>query len=47
MAAAGTAKEAERQVMIGLRQVRQNVVITVILVVVVLIVLGLVTSPVH
>src|ERR1700691_717609 len=47
MAAAGTAKEAERQVMIGLRQVRQNVVITVILVIVVLIVLGLVTSPVH
>jgi hypothetical protein len=33
--------------MIGLRQVRQNVVITVILVIVVLIVLGLVTSPVH
>jgi hypothetical protein len=47
MTSAGTAKEAERQVMIGLRQVRQNVVITVILVIVVLIVLGLVTSPVH
>ena len=47
MASAGTAVEAERQVKISLRQVRQNVVITVILVVVVLIVLGLVTSPVH
>jgi hypothetical protein len=47
MASAGTAVEAERQVKISLRQVRQNVVISVALVVVVIIVLALVTSPVH
>ena len=47
MAAAGTAVEAERQVKIGLRQVRQNVVITTVLVVIVIIVLVVVTSPVH
>ena len=47
MAAAGTAVEAERQVRIGLRQVRQNVVITTVLVVIVIIVLVVVTSPVH
>jgi hypothetical protein len=47
MASAGTAVEAERQVRISLRQVRQNVVITFILVAIVIIVLALVTSPVH
>jgi hypothetical protein len=47
MASAGTAVEAERQVRISLRQVRQNVVITFVLVAIVIIVLALVTSPVH
>jgi hypothetical protein len=47
MVSAGTAVEAERQVKISLRQVRQNVVITFILVAIVIIVLALVTSPVH
>lgn len=47
MAAAGTAVEAERQVRISLRQVRQNVVISAILVAIVIIVLALITSPVH
>ena len=47
MASAGTAVEAERQVKISLRQVRQNVVITSVLVVIVIIVLVVVTSPVH
>ena len=47
MAAAGTAKEAERQVMIGLRQVRQNVVITTVLAVVVIIALLIAASVVH
>jgi hypothetical protein len=46
-AAAGTAVEAERQVRISLRQVRQNVVITVVLVAIVIIVLAVATSPVH
>jgi hypothetical protein len=47
MVSAGTAVEAERQVRISLRQVRQNVVITFILVAIVIIVLALITSPVH
>lgn len=47
MASAGTAVEAERQVKISLRQVRQNVVITVVLVAIVIIVLAVATSPVH
>jgi hypothetical protein len=47
MASAGTAVEAERQVKISLRQVRQNVVITGVLVIIVIIVLALATSPVH
>lgn len=47
MASAGTAVEAERQVRIGLRQVRQNVVITTGLVAVVIIVLMLATTTVH
>jgi hypothetical protein len=47
MASAGTAVEAERQVRISLRQVRQNVVITAALVVIVIIVLALATSNVH
>ena len=47
MASAGTAVEAERQVRISLRQVRQNVVITAVLVVIVIIVLAVATTPVH
>jgi hypothetical protein len=47
MASAGTAVEAERQVRISLRQVRQYVVITAALVVIVIIVLVVATSPVH
>jgi hypothetical protein len=47
MASAGTAVEAERQVRISLRQVRQNVVISTVLVVIVIIVLVLLTSPLH
>ena len=47
MESAGTAVEAERQVGISLRQVRQYVVITVALVIVVIIVLAVATSPVH
>jgi hypothetical protein len=47
MESAGTAVEAERQVRIGLRQVRQNVVITFVLVAIVIIVLALATSPLH
>ena len=47
MASAGTAVEAERQVKISLRQVRQNVVITMVLVIIVLIVLALASSNVH
>jgi hypothetical protein len=46
MASAGTAVEAERQVKISLRLVRQNVVITAVLVAVVIIILVVVTSPV-
>jgi hypothetical protein len=41
------ATEAERQVRISLRQVRQYVVVTVVLLVVVIIVLAEVTSPVR
>ena len=47
MESAGTAVEAERQVGISVRQVRQYVVITVALVIVVIIVLAVATSPVH
>ena len=47
MASAGTAVEAERQVKISLRQVRQNVVISTVLVIIVIIVLVLITSPLH
>jgi hypothetical protein len=46
MASASTAVEAERQVKISLRLVRQNVVITTVLVAVVIIILVVVTSPV-
>ena len=47
MASASTAVEAERQVKISLRQVRQNVLITAALVAVVIIILVVVTSPVR
>ena len=47
MVSAGTAVEAERQVKISLRQVRQNVVITTVLVAIVIIVLALATTTVH
>lgn len=47
MQSAGTAVEAERQVKISLRQVRQNVVITTGLVAIVIIVLMLATTTVH
>jgi hypothetical protein len=47
MVSAGTAVEAERQVRVSLRQVRQNVVITFILVAIVIIVLALASSNVH
>jgi hypothetical protein len=47
MESAGTAVEAERQVKISLRQVRQNVVITTGLVAIVIIVLMLATTTVH
>ena len=45
MASASTAVEAERQVKISLRLVRQNVVITTVLVAVVVIILVVLTSP--
>jgi hypothetical protein len=45
MASAGTAVEAERQVKISLRLVRQNVVITAALVAVVIIILVVVSTP--
>jgi hypothetical protein len=45
MASAGTAVEAERQVKISLRLVRQNVVITAVLVAVVIIILVVVSTP--
>jgi hypothetical protein len=47
MSSAGTAVEAERQVKISLRLVRQNVVITTVLVAVVIIILVVITSPVR
>jgi hypothetical protein len=47
MASAGVAVEAERQVRISLRQVRQYVVVTTILLATVIIVLSVVTSPVR
>jgi hypothetical protein len=47
MDSASTAVEAERQVKISLRLVRQNVVITTALVVVVIIILVVITSPVR
>ena len=46
MSSASTAVEAERQVKISLRLVRQNVVITTVLVAVVIIILVVITSPV-
>ena len=45
MASASTAVEAERQVKISLRLIRQNVVITTVLVAVVVIILVVLTSP--
>jgi hypothetical protein len=45
MASAGVAVEAERQVRISVRQVRNYVVVTTVLLAVVIIVLALVTSP--
>jgi hypothetical protein len=45
MASASTAVEAERQVKISLRLVRQNVVITTVLVAVVIIILVVVSTP--
>ena len=45
LASASTAVEAERQVKIGLRLVRQNVVITTVLVAVVIIILVVIASP--
>jgi hypothetical protein len=47
MSSADTAVEAERQVKISLRLVRQNVVITTILVAVVIVILVVITSPVR
>jgi hypothetical protein len=47
MSSAGVAVEAERQVRISLRQVRQNVVITTVLVAIVIIVLAVATTTVH
>jgi hypothetical protein len=47
MASAGVAVEAERQVRISLRQVRQNVVISVVLVIIVIIILEVATTTVH
>jgi hypothetical protein len=47
MSSAGVAVEAERQVRISLRQVRQNVVVTVILLAAVIIVLAVISSPVR
>jgi hypothetical protein len=47
MASAGVAVEAERQVRISVRQVRNYVVVTTVLLAVVIIVLALVTSPVR
>jgi hypothetical protein len=47
LASAGVAVEAERQVKISLRQVRQYVVVTTVLLAVVIIVLALVTTNVH
>jgi hypothetical protein len=46
MSSASTAVEAERQVKISLRLVRQNVVVTTVLVAVVIIILVVITSPV-
>jgi hypothetical protein len=47
LASAGVAVEAERQVKISLRQVRQYVVVTTVLLAVVIIILALVTTNVH
>ena len=47
MSSAGVAVEAERQVRISLRQVRQNVVISVVLVIIVIIILEVATTTVH
>jgi hypothetical protein len=45
MTSASTAVEAERQVKISLRLVRQNVLITTVLVAVVIIILVVVSTP--
>ncbi len=47
MESAGVAVEAERRVRISLRQVRQNVVISVVLVIIVIIILEVATTTVH
>jgi hypothetical protein len=47
MSSAGVAVEAERQVRISLRQVRQNVVISVVLLIVIIIILEVISSPVR
>jgi hypothetical protein len=47
MASAGVATEAERQVRISLRQVRQYVVVTVVLVAIVLLVVAVITTAVR
>jgi hypothetical protein len=47
LSSAGVAVEAERQVRISLRQVRQNVVISVVLLIVIIIILEVISSPVR
>jgi hypothetical protein len=47
LASAGVATEAERQVRISLRQVRQYVVVTVVLLAIVLLVVAVITTTVH
>ena len=47
MASAGVATEAERQVRISMRQVRQYVVVTVVLLAIVLLVVAVITTAVH
>jgi len=47
MASAGVATEAERQVRISMRQVRQYVVVTVVLLAIVLLVVAVITTSVH
>jgi len=47
LASAGVATEAEQQVRISLRQVRQYVVVTVVLLAIVLLVVAVITTAVH